>query len=347
VTSKNLNITVFTAHGTGTEPGKASPEKPARCNICGNPAMLLSRGPGRSVGPVARTVAGTLAPIPDDLEFWVCSIGHRQLTEEIEAAFHAAEERHLNTKPMTISPIKNLSNLGVTITGADDNVDPYDLLHLSRFYPFVEWGVLLSEKRRGLPRYPSLNWIRELEDLALRPDERTGRARFSMHLCGAEMRRAAASEWFQPGLPWRRAQLNGYEVKDQCPFSSGASFHWILQSRSPETIEKVLLRAQDIKAHVLFDPSGGSGTRPDAWPTLPSFDSSRTNVGFAGGITPENIKEAAMSIAEKNPKLQSFWIDMESGVRTDHGGSDDFDLDKVRAVLDAALSVRLASQGAL
>jgi hypothetical protein len=32
----------------------------------------------------------------------------------------------------------------VTITGADDAVDPEELLQIQQRYPFVEWGILLS-----------------------------------------------------------------------------------------------------------------------------------------------------------------------------------------------------------
>ena len=98
--------------------------------------------------------------------------------------------------------------LNVTITGADDNTDPNQLAHLSRFYPFVEWGILFSEKRRGLPRYPTLRWIRNLEDLA-----EGRRLKLAMHLCGAEARLATLNAHdFYPGPAWKRVQLNGYET---------------------------------------------------------------------------------------------------------------------------------------
>ena len=43
----------------------------------------------------------------------------------------------------------------VTITGADDRVDPWELARLSEEFPHVEWGVLISTGRAGTPRYPS------------------------------------------------------------------------------------------------------------------------------------------------------------------------------------------------
>jgi phosphoribosylanthranilate isomerase len=52
--------------------------------------------------------------------------------------------------------------------------------------------------------------------------------------------------------------------------------------------------------------------------------------GFAGGIGPDNVKRVIREISAKVDA--PFWIDMESGVRTD----DRFDLNKVRRVLETA-----------
>ena len=46
----------------------------------------------------------------------------------------------------------------VTITGADDAVDPGALVALSAEFPFVEWGILFSKSREGEARYPSAEW---------------------------------------------------------------------------------------------------------------------------------------------------------------------------------------------
>jgi hypothetical protein len=46
----------------------------------------------------------------------------------------------------------------VTVTGADDSVNPIDLtVHAARF-PFLEFGILLSKKQIGSTRFPSLEW---------------------------------------------------------------------------------------------------------------------------------------------------------------------------------------------
>ena len=38
----------------------------------------------------------------------------------------------------------SISGATVTITGADDSIQPSQLLDLQKEFPFVEWGILLS-----------------------------------------------------------------------------------------------------------------------------------------------------------------------------------------------------------
>ena len=57
-------------------------------------------------------------------------------------------------------------------------------------------------------------------------------------------------------------------------------------------------------------------------------------IGYAGGITPENVEEKLTFLMESDD-VDSFWIDMETGVRTD----DWFDLDKVENVLKTCTEV--------
>jgi phosphoribosylanthranilate isomerase len=68
----------------------------------------------------------------------------------------------------------------------------------------------------------------------------------------------------------------------------------------------------------LFDRSGG------LWPPHPGGD---RLVGYAGGIGPDNVADVLEQIGATGP----YWIDMESGVRTD----DRFDLGKCRRVCEA------------
>jgi len=56
----------------------------------------VSRGPGRHVGPIARSLPGVLAPLPDEFEYEYCpSCQVRNITPEIEEMFLAFEKRFL------------------------------------------------------------------------------------------------------------------------------------------------------------------------------------------------------------------------------------------------------------
>lgn len=236
--------------------------------------------------------------------------------------------------------------ISVTITGADNAVNPADMLRLSHKFPFVEWGILLSAQRMGMPRYPTLGWI---AGLAYEPPMKV-----SAHLCG-ELARETARGHVVDVVPqlFHRCQINQYEAA----FVAGLHrlafdyphVEFILQCRSVGTIQETANDANRIRrcsvspaqelfmsASVLFDPSCGTGFEVFEWPVAPM----NTKFGFAGGIRPDNVEPTIGSIFDANPWIDSFWIDTESGVRTD----DRLDMGKVEDVLRkvAAINARLA-----
>ena len=215
----------------------------------------------------------------------------------------------------------------VTISGADDGVDVKELEALSREFPFVEWGILLSHTRSGKqPRYPSPRWLTALEWL-WGPEMKT-----ALHVCG----RAALEVMDKPARwlahsTFKRVQINGWapgvanlDVLGRCAREHECEF--ILQARSEDVLQAAAHEAMAIgSASVLFDPSGGRGIEAFQWPTAPLG----ARMGYAGGIKPETVLDV---LAELGPRAD-FWIDMESGVRDEH---DRFDVGRVRAVLEAA-----------
>ena len=212
----------------------------------------------------------------------------------------------------------------VTITGADDKVDPQVLVGLSKEFPFVEWGFLFSAKRAGTQRYPSNPWIGELQGLA----ESSG-MNLSAHLCGADARRLQTSDAWVPFRGFQRYQINGYEspVPRIVRLAASPRVEFILQARDEASLALVGQDARSIgyrSASVLFDPSGGRGVEPFKWPVPPYL----VRMGYAGGIKPETVIEVLKDIG---PIDYPFWIDMESGVRD---AEDRFDLARVRSVLE-------------
>lgn len=230
----------------------------------------------------------------------------------------------------------------VTISGADDGVDVDELVSLTREYPFVEWGILRSRKRGGEdalhgakpgePRYPSIRWRNRLSTAF----DRKGR-HLAAHLCGELARHTMAGD--QRALHWSalkydRFQLNGassFRLPALLVASQHPEVEFILQCGAAESLDDLVhfIREEGYKnVSILFDQSGGRGIAPPEgfWPwPIPGI-----HMGYAGGLNPENIVGHLEALAKFEE--QPFWVDMESGVRTD----DQFDLEKVRLVLERA-----------
>jgi hypothetical protein len=230
----------------------------------------------------------------------------------------------------------------ITISGADESVTPEQLHALSVEFPFVEWGILLSRNSEGKkPRYPSRQWINSLDGKGLK---------LSGHLCGAWVREfvydgEATFESDRPEYPalFQRMQINFAGATYYRP-NKGFWF-WLQEHKKQyifqqDGVNDGLMNdalVKNIDAVPLFDKSGGKGIGPDTWPQpYPGIYN-----GFAGGINHGNIADTLAKISASISGDAQVWVDMESGVRTwgedDNGEvTDVFDLDKVRAVLQAA-----------
>jgi len=220
----------------------------------------------------------------------------------------------------------------VTITGADDRTDPAALVALSKEFPFVEWGLLLSASRMGTSRYPSRAWLMEFEQVA----RETIAMRYAVHFCGQCTRDTleGSTKWVDDIHP-ARIQLNGFEPT--APFVELAkrlgqkprALSFILQARDVSGVLHYASVVEQIggDTSVLYDPSGGTGKTTRDWPTVQGIP-----LGFAGGIGPDNVEEVINALhAQRHDG--AFWIDMESRVRS---SDDRLDLARVRAVLEVA-----------
>jgi hypothetical protein len=190
----------------------------------------------------------------------------------------------------------------VTITGADDSVDPRDLLPLSKRFPWVEWGILLSRSQEGGPRFPSLDWMYGLKTIAEQP---WGPLKLSGHLCGAWVRALCLGsnpfEAQRPGIArmFPRVQLNFHAQAHQTAPSAfrGALGLWargeyIFQFDAVNDALMDEAIAAGIRAVPLFDISGGAGIEPGEWPA-PIGD----YCGYAGGLHPDFLAEQLERIA--------------------------------------------------
>ena len=228
----------------------------------------------------------------------------------------------------------------VTLTGADTTTDIEHMGRLSEAYPFVEWGILVSESSAGSPRFPSFEWIVELYRF-----RENNPINLSVHVCGEWVRDICAGNWspfmchigplanladriqlnfhaythlitpnFVPESS-RRCKENGWELIFQV---DGVNDHLVFEAR-----------AEGLPAVPLFDKSGGAGIVPDKWPMAIKG----VYCGYAGGLGPSNVLKELVSI-EYDSGLDCparYWIDMETKVRSRSGL--DFDLDLCEEVL--------------
>jgi hypothetical protein len=232
----------------------------------------------------------------------------------------------------------------VTITGADDSTDISQMIALSHEFPFVEWGILVSDSQEGSYRFPSRNWINNLI-AATAPINRRNEEKvicFSTHMCGMWVRHLLIGELDWNEVPnivrcSERIQINTHSsyhayledffknLKD-VPGPSEYIFQWdnVNNNLAYELLDH--FGPGNVNVSALFDTSGGAGKLPECWPEDPL----NIPVGYAGGLGPDNVVEQLKLI--RKSAQQDFWIDMERRVRTEDDST--LDMTKVRKVLE-------------
>lgn len=222
----------------------------------------------------------------------------------------------------------------ITFTGIDGKTDLGALWEIQQKYPMVEWGILATKnwKDNG-NRYFNPSYLDSLENRGLN---------LSVHLCGS-IARAAVRGDIEPFREWargysyifNRCQLNvatsqnnpmGFDYSGEiCNYFDEV----ILQQKSAREVPLFLNSRVSRHITCLLDASGGQGIdTPIEILNLPR------KIGYAGGINADNVADKLSHLLESDD-VDDFWIDMESGVRTD----DWFDLDKVVKVLEICSNV--------
>jgi hypothetical protein len=203
-------------------------------------------------------------------------------------------------------------------------VDRPDLLpgmrRLSASYP-IEWGVLVDSAQEDSALFPRAE-IRE----ALLTERHL---RWAAHICGATAKAIATDPLAAPLAPAgiQRVQVN-HSFKGSTPAQVAATRDYgrRLGVRAVLQCSGAFPMAQT-GVDWLYDVSFGTGARPDRWPAPPPAEG--PFCGYSGGIGPDTVGEILARIAA--PAGALYWIDMESGVRTDGV----FDLAKCEAVCRA------------
>lgn len=235
----------------------------------------------------------------------------------------------------------------VSLTGADDLVDVKLLKNISIAYPEVEWAILYYPEREGTARNPTADWRTKFLN--------TGIRNTAAHLCGQQV----FNELLDPNLskariadllPYRRVQVNinarrpdftpeqVMKVYDRL-YAAGITMILQYHEDSAELINNYLFnrmissreRTSWNQFDILFDGSKGKGVSPEGWPSVLNVGSRDFYCGYAGGLGPDNVEDQVENI-QLAAGDKPYWIDMESGIRTDNV----FDLDKCVKVLESS-----------
>lgn len=220
----------------------------------------------------------------------------------------------------------------ITFTGIDGRTDLGALWEIQQEFPMVEWGVLVSKNwRDNGNRYFNPSFLDVFRDSDLH---------LSCHLCGSIARSAVRCDW-EPFRIWARGN---HDIFQRCQINIARSnenpdrfitteddelmfSEVILQQRGADDC-KIFLNSYRFgdfeRTSALMDASGGDGIDT---PIVPLNIVGK--VGYAGGINEQNVADKLRFLLESD-SVHDFWIDMESGVRTD----DWFDIDKVYKVLN-------------
>jgi len=223
----------------------------------------------------------------------------------------------------------------VTVTGADNSTSIEDMLRIQEQYPFVEWGILLSLSSEDTNRFPSQGWIEQLADVQ-------HKLALSGHLCGRWVRDLCGGEntFYKDRSSFRgifdRYQLNfhayTHRIKDRDAFikavASLCARQVIFQFDDVNNELLMVARESGLHAVPLFDTSGGAGVLPKEWPE----GLEKMRCGYAGGLSPENLKEQMEVISERCGG--AIWIDAETHLRSDCDRV--FDMEKVCKFLEEA-----------
>lgn len=233
----------------------------------------------------------------------------------------------------------------ISLTGADDKVNTKDLYNLTLAYPEVEWAILYFPEKEGVNRNPTAAWREQFLSRRI--------THSAAHLCGTQVFQDILSNdrssariddiarygRVQLNINARREDFNRDQVLTVYERLKDAGITLILQYHegSKALIDMYLksLTTDELKrTNILFDGSKGKGKLPESWASPLVVNGQMLYCGYAGGLGPD-VVESELDKIKHAVSDAPYWIDMESGIRTDN----EFDLVKCKKVLDLSTYV--------
>lgn len=225
----------------------------------------------------------------------------------------------------------------LTLTGVDARTTASWIKNMGRKFvdprqnTRIEFGILRSPNVGQSPRYPTKADIQKIVNYVY-PNQ------LAFHLCGRYAEMVHTLEWGElcdivDFDLVSRVQVNSTKSDAQAiltlqRFSIHIGKPVVMQWRGPEFPSAPGLA-------LLQDRSGGRGVAETEWfkpDMMCRHPQSRTSIGYAGGLNPDNVR-AAIPAMKAAAMGKPFWIDCESGIRTD----DWLDVEKAEAMAIAVL----------
>ena len=244
-----------------------------------------------------------------------------------------------------------MRKISVTCSGANEHTDISEMVELSLKYP-LEYGIQVSGKKCsfGTPRW---FWINELHnyllceelviDLALHLNQDWVEG-FTSGEVPPELDKLLKMTDVDDQPLFKRVQLNFKIGREKTPdadllirrireYGENRRFIFSYNPENEAFIHKVYkegLRDFD----VLYDSSHGEGIASAKY-LPPAFYDEDILQGYAGGLSPDNIKEAINKIMKVVPYRRGFFVDAEGKLK---GADGHLSLQKCERFVKRALS---------
>ena len=181
------------------------------------------------------------------------------------------------------------------------------------------------------------------------------------HLCGTRVNEVLNGDddflSTLPPLGFKRVQINATEINgvDTSKLKESVPSLIALMKKYESSLEFIIQKNEETKplwngliqtydsmfpknVTMLVDESKGTGVLASSWPSPPK----EYNIGFAGGIGPKNVKSVLQNLLKSTSEGdRTFWIDMESSLRSNKDGIDIFDLDKCYKCIEIVCDMNL------
>lgn len=227
-----------------------------------------------------------------------------------------------------------------TMTGIDAKTSATWIKDMgSRFvtrsgYTAVEFAILRSPKVGQSARYPTRAEIDKITNYVY-PNQ------LAFHLCGRYAEMVHSLEWRELCDIIDFSLVSRVQVNStQCD----AAAILTLQRFAVHIEKPVVMQWREVLfpcapgLQFLQDRSSGRGVAETQWfqpDDLCRKRNSKTMIGYAGGLNPDNINDALPKMRAA-ARGMAFWVDCETGVRTD----DWFDTEKAEAMAQAVIGER-------